>query len=220
MADSSRCRWLFALCVGSMAACGSDGSHTASPRLTDEEMDRAQSVPHHSTAEVGVQGAGEYDDGEFFGAVVAVKQGDDLFFTVSAHDEEGRTAIARFNLTRAEADRLYLERVLLIHPVDDWNWIYANRGTVTLQGDQTGELSAQVREFEVRLEDGGTFALTAMAVPTSRFDSVTRTIAEGEDIQLSAVGRMLGSCFTVDEDGTSRIDLSSTDPFCTGATGL
>ena len=218
MVDSRR---FSALVFCFTAACaGSHDKPNGEGSLTDEEIARARSLPHHSTAQVGVEGAGPYDDGNFFGAVVAVKQGDELFFTISTHDQQGRGALARVNISRIEATRLGEDGFLIIRPSDEWSWIYENRGTVTLQGDESGEFGGQVRDFEVRLLDDGSFAATLAAVPLSRLDSESQSVREGSDIVVSAVGRMLGSCFIVDADGSMLADLSSTDPFCTTTAGL
>lgn len=77
----------------------------------------------------------------------------------------------------------------------------------------------QVRDIEIRMENDGMFAVLLAGVSISRLEGETQTVTEGQDLEVSIVGRMLSSCFDVDDEGGVRADPNASDPLCSGFAG-
>jgi hypothetical protein len=163
--------------------------------LTGQEKQLARGVPQFAQVEFRLTGI----QTPLYGVVhLVVGEGDERYVLSASSRDQSLTLSGAVHLSGDMAPVRGREGVRTrFSGQGDFDWIYDNRGTVTLSGERDGVAFQQeyvLRSGDLRAEKSGLLMLELQGVELSRIDTVKRQIAPGTDFTLKAMGRLSGGC--------------------------
>lgn len=194
-----------------LAACSQDApgpgmsppaDADASSILSDEELERARSIPSTAPARFVAS-----DGGEFLGAFsLHVEPDESVYFSFSALNAGGGGSLLGTLLGSRSA--VQPERALdgsytvqFERPLDSTDWLEENLGTMNVANDEVTRIP---RVLDLRVDSTGLMTLAVSAVELVVVDGVG--VHFGDELTVQGAGRLTGVCSAAGDDGRVLMD--------------